>query len=111
MRTIGGLTYIHDLVTMAGGDPIFAKRREGYFVPDLTEVERLRPDLFLLFQELEYPVESKRLLLERGWDKSLKPMIVESTVTRGQNLIQEGPSILETAAWLQNQLHGRVDAD
>ena len=109
MRTIGGLTYIDDLVAMAGGDPIFSERREGYFVPDLAEVERLRPDLFLLFQELEYPVESKKLLSERGWDKSLDLITVESTVARGQNLIQEGPSILETADWLQNQLRGRSD--
>jgi ABC-type Fe3+-hydroxamate transport system substrate-binding protein len=107
MRTVGGLTYIDDLVAMAGGDPIFAGRREGYFAPDLAEVERLCPDLFLLFQESEYPVESKKLLSERGWDKSLKPVVVESTVTRGQNLIQEGPSILQTAAWLQTKFYGR----
>jgi len=44
MRTIGGFTYIDDLVTIAGGDPIFAKRRAGYFIPDLAEVERLHPD-------------------------------------------------------------------
>jgi len=103
MRTIGGFTYIDDLVSIAGGDPIFAERREGYFIPDLAEVERLRPDLFLLFSELEYPIVPKEILSERGWDRSLKPKIVESTVTRGQNLIQEGPSFLETAAWLQNQ--------
>ena len=103
MRTIGGFTYINDLVSIAGGNPIFAERRTGYFIPDLAEVERLRPDLFLLFSELEYPIASKDLLSERGWDRSLKPKIVESTVTRGQNLIQEGPSFLETAAWLQNQ--------
>jgi len=103
MRTIGGFTYIDDLVSIAGGDPIFAERREGYFIPDLAEVERLRPDLFLLFSELEYPIVPKEILSERGWDRSLKPKIVESTVTCGQNLIQEGPSFLETAAWLQNQ--------
>jgi iron complex transport system substrate-binding protein len=106
MRTIGGLTYIDDLVTIAGGDPIFAERREGYIIPDLAEVERLRPDLFLLFSELEYPIVSKELLSERGWDRSLNLKIVASTVTRGQNLIQEGPSFLETAAWLQNQFFG-----
>ncbi len=106
MRTIGGFTYIDDLVTIAGGDPIFAERPVGYFISDLAEVERLCPDLFLLFSETEYPIASKELLLERGWDKSLKPKVVESTVTRGQNLIQEGPSLLETAAWLQNQFAG-----
>jgi ABC-type Fe3+-hydroxamate transport system substrate-binding protein len=107
MRTIGGLTYIDDLVTMAGGNPLFAERQEGYFVPDLEAVARLRPDLFLLFQELEYPVDAKALISERGWDRSFTPAIVDSTVTRGRNLIQEGPSILETAAWLQNQFHGK----
>jgi ABC-type Fe3+-hydroxamate transport system substrate-binding protein len=106
MPTIGGFTYIDDLVTIAGGDPIFAERRDGYFIPDLVKVERLHPDLFLLSSELEYPVVSEELLSERGWDRSLKPKIVESTVTRGQNLIQEGPSLLETATWLQNQFSG-----
>ena len=106
MRTIGGFKYINDLVSIAGSDPIFAERRAGYFMPDLAEVERLCPDLFLLFSEEEYPVVSKELLPERGWDRSLKPKTVESTVTRGQNLIQEGPSFLETAAWLQNQFFG-----
>ena len=89
-----------------GSYTIFTERREGYFIPDLAEVERLRPDLFLLFSELEYPMVSKDLLSERGWDRSLKPKIVESTVTRGQNLIQEGPSFLETATWLQTQFFG-----
>jgi ABC-type Fe3+-hydroxamate transport system substrate-binding protein len=108
MRTIGGFTYIDDLVSIAGGDPIFAERRAGYFIPDLAEVERLCPDLFLLFSEEEYPVVSKELLSERGWDRSLKPKVVESTVTRGRNLIQEGPSLLETATWLQNQFFGWI---
>lgn len=103
MRTIGGFTYIDDLVSIAGGDPIFTEWRAGYFIPNLDEVERLRPDLFLLFSEEEYPVVSEDLMSERGWDRSLKPKVVESTVTRGQNLIQEGPSFLETAAWLQNK--------
>jgi iron complex transport system substrate-binding protein len=101
-----GFTYIHDLVTIAGGDPIFAGKRWGYFIPDLAEVERLRPDVFLLFSESEYPISPRDLLSERGWDLSLKPKIVESTVARGRNLIQEGPSLLETAAWLQNQFFG-----
>ena len=108
MRTIGGFSYIDDLVTIAGGDPIFAERSEGYFIPDLAEVERLCPDVFLLFSESEYPIVSQELLTERGWDRSLNPKVVESTVARGQNLIQEGPSLLETAAWLQNQFAGWI---
>jgi iron complex transport system substrate-binding protein len=106
MRSIGGLTYIDDLVSLAGGDTVFADKRSGYLVPDFEKVVESRPDVFLLFAEEVYPVDPRRLMEERGWNNVLDVRIVESTVQRGQNLIQEGPSILETAAWLQDQLHG-----
>lgn len=105
MRSIGGLTYIDDIVSLAGGDAIFADRREGYLVPDFEQVVAARPDVFLLFSEEVQPMDPRKLMEERGWTDSLSVRTVESTVQRGQNLIQEGPSVLETAAWLQKQLH------
>lgn len=105
MRSIGGLTYINDLISIAGGAQIFADKRQGYFIPEFEEVVNRRPDVFLVFAEEEYPVEAHRLFEERGWKGSLTVKIVQSSVRRGQNLIQEGPSILETASWLQEQLH------
>ena len=105
MRSIGGFTYIHDLVSLAGGETIFAEKRRGYIIPDLEEVVAQRPEVFLVFSEEVYPVDPRKLIEERGWNATLNLKIVESTVQRGQNLIQEGPSILETASWLQQQLH------
>ena len=105
MRSIGGFTYINDLVSMAGGDAIFADKRQGYIIPNFEEVVAERPEVFLLFSEEVYPVDPRRLIDERRWKDTLNLRIVESTVERGQNLIQEGPSILETASWLQKQLH------
>lgn len=105
MRSVGGFTYIDDLVCLAGGDTIFADKPQGYVRPDFEEVVAKQPDVFLLFSEEEYPVDPRKLVEERGWNKVLNLSIVESTVQRGQNLIQEGPSILETAAWLQERLH------
>lgn len=105
MRSIGGLTYIDDLVSLAGGEPIFADKRKGYIIPDFDEVVAQAPDVFLIFAEEEYPVDPWKIINERGWNTSLNVTIIESTVQRGKNLIQEGPSILETAAWLQGQLH------
>jgi ABC-type Fe3+-hydroxamate transport system substrate-binding protein len=104
LRTIGGYTFIHDLVTMAGGRPIFADRREGYFKPDFEEVVRRRPELVMLFSEPEYPVDAQALFRERGWHTSLDVPLVESTVDRGRNLIHDGPSIMETAAWLRGEI-------
>lgn len=105
MRSIGGLTYINDLVSIAGGDAIFADKRQGYFIPEFEEVVTKRPDVFLVFSEEAYPVDPLDLIEQRRWKEALSVRIVESTVQRGQNLIQEGPSIVETASWLQEQLH------
>jgi ABC-type Fe3+-hydroxamate transport system substrate-binding protein len=105
MRSIGGFTYINDLVSLAGGDPIFADRRQGYFIPEFEEVIAGRPDVFLVFSEEEHPVDPRSLIEERGWKDALNARIVESSVKCGQNLIQEGPSIVATASWLQEQLH------
>jgi len=104
MRSIGGFTYINDLVSLAGGDPIFADRRQGYFIPEFRAVVAERPDVYLVFCEEEHPVDPHSLIKERGWKDTLNVKIVESSVRRGQNLIQEGPSIIETAFWLQDQL-------
>lgn len=105
MRSIGGFTYISDLVSLAGGVPIFADKRQGYFIPEFQEVVARRPDVFLVFSEEELPIDPHSLMEERGWKGTLNLKIVESSVRRGQNLIQEGPSIVETASWLQDQLH------
>jgi iron complex transport system substrate-binding protein len=105
MRSIGGLTYINDLVSLAGGDAIFADKRQGYFIPEFEEVVTKRPDVFLVFSEEVYPVDPLNLVEQRRWKEALSVRIVESSVQRGQNLIQEGPSIVETASWLQQQLH------
>ena len=48
---------------MAGGNPLFTERQEGDFVPDLEEVARLRPDLFLL--DLNMPKLDGRQVLKQ----------------------------------------------
>lgn len=108
MRTIGGRTFIHDIVSLAGGDPIFADSPEAYPKPDLEQVAILRPDIGLFFQEPDYPVDVKALLKQRGWESLFPKGIIESTVERGKNLIHDGPSALETARWLKNTLNPRA---
>lgn len=105
-RTVEGLTFIHDLIELAGGAPLFGRSAGAYPVPDLAAVARLRPEILLLFQEPEFPVDAEALIRERGWD--WKPRIVHSTVDRGRNLIHDGPSYLDTARWLRDQFQGRA---
>ncbi len=105
MRTIGGRTFIDDLVALSGGETLYADRPEGYFTPNLTEIERMRPDAILFFSEPDTPIDFDRLIIQRGWDRSLKgAAVIESTVERGKNLIHDGPSFVETAVWLKKQL-------
>ncbi|GIV17269.1 MAG: iron ABC transporter substrate-binding protein [Armatimonadota bacterium] len=106
VRTVGALSFIHDLVEAAGGDNIFGRDRRAYFLPDLEQVESLRPDVLLFHTEPDYPVNVSSLIEERGWHRwNPAPYVVEGTVQKGQNIIHEGPSMMETATWLQAHFH------
>lgn len=102
MRAVGGLSYIRDLVELAGGELLYAERAQGYFVPDFAEVKALRPDVHVFFHEPEYRVDGTKLVQERGWDEAIP--VVMSDVTMGENVIQDGPSLLDTAVWLREQM-------
>jgi iron complex transport system substrate-binding protein len=107
MRTIGGQTYVHSLLDWAGAENIFGEEPQGYFVPDLEEVWSRQPDLFFFHTEPHHPVDVPALLQERGWEVS-PDRVVTTSVQRGRNLIHDGPSLLETARWLQTQLPLRL---
>lgn len=105
-RRPGGRTFVHDLVELAGGEHVFGAEPGDYLPLDLPAVERLRPEVVVVFQEPEHPVDPAALAAERGWDRAFAPRLVLATVERGQNLIHDGPSFLETARWLAERLRG-----
>jgi ABC-type Fe3+-hydroxamate transport system substrate-binding protein len=104
VRTIGGQSFIHDLVTIAGGDPIFGGSPEAYPRPDLDAVAAARPDIGLFFWEPDHPVCVTEILGERGWESLFRGRVIEADVRRGRNLIHDGPSFVETAEWLSAEL-------
>ena len=101
-RAVAGLSYIRDLVEMAGGRLVYSDRPVGYFENDLDSMSAEKPDAYVFFHEPEYLIDGAQLIKERGWD-SLVPFIM-STVKSGENMIQDGPSMLTTTAWLHQQL-------
>jgi ABC-type Fe3+-hydroxamate transport system substrate-binding protein len=103
LRGIGGLSFIHDLVALAGGTASPMIRSEAYPVPDLEAVAARRPEVILLFQEPEFPVDAAALVAKRGW--TWGPRVISSDITKGRNIIHDGPSYLATARWLREQLH------
>lgn len=103
-RMAGGLTFIHDLIELAGGENIWAGVPEGYPLLDLPGVEAARPDVIVLFhEEDDHPLDVAAWRRERGWDGRWPFRLVEAGIARGRNLIHDGPSLLETARWLQGR--------
>ena len=102
MRAVGGYSYIADLVEMSGGELFYKNHAEGYFTPDFEEAKQA--DLFVCFHEPEYLVDGAQLASERGWNMP----IIMSTVDCGENVIQDGPSLLDTAEWLYKQVKAKL---
>ena len=102
-RMTGGLTFVHDIVRLAGGHKIFSHLAEGYPKLDVAEVERIRPDVVLLFHEADdHPLNVTDWMAERGWSQRWDFRLIECGIEPGRNLIHDGPSILDTVRWLQN---------
>ena len=102
MRAVGGGSFIRDLIHLAGGDLVYKNKSTGYFTPDFDEVAALSPDVHLFFHEPEYLIDPAELIDQRNWNAATKTII--STVLCGENVIQDGPSFLDTAEWLHHQL-------
>jgi len=103
MRAVGGMSFARDVVEMAGGEMVFGEDSKSYFKPDFDEVRERDPDVFLFFYEPEYEVDPHALVRDRGWNEQIP--IVVSTVKIGQNMIHDGPSLLDSAEWLAGELN------
>jgi ABC-type Fe3+-hydroxamate transport system substrate-binding protein len=104
-RMAGGLSFIHDLIELAGGKNLFAARPEGYLRLDVAAVEAARPGAVVLFhEEDDHPLDVAAWRRERAWESRWPHALIEAGIARGQNLIHDGPSLLDTARWLRGRL-------
>lgn len=106
-RMAGGLTFVHDLITLAGGENIWADAPTGYLKLDPGGVVKRRPEVVVIFwEDDDTAVDAPGLMQARGWTASL----VEARLRPGQVLIHDGPSCLAVARWLRAQFQSRVDS-
>ena len=104
-RMAGGLTFVHDILELAGGVNIFRGMAAGYLALNLPSVAAAKPDAVVVFsEEDDHPVDVPALMAERGWADAWPHVVIESGIPRGKNLIHDGPSLLETARWLRGEL-------
>lgn len=107
-RMAGGLTFIHDIVTMAGGENVWADAPTGYLKLDLAETARRKPEAAVIFwEDDDTRVDAPGLMRERGWTMPL----IEAQLRPGQILIHDGPSCLEVAKWMRGRLETIPDRD
>ncbi|TVR59501.1 MAG: ABC transporter substrate-binding protein [Spirochaetaceae bacterium] len=105
VRTIGGRTFIHDTIEIAGGRPVFGAHPGSYIELDIDAIENARPTIYLGFHEPEFVVDFSAEMKKRHWGEWARvPDIIVSDTQKGRNLIHDGPSLLETARWLQLQM-------
>ena len=104
-RSIGGRTFIHDFIELAGGENLFGAESADYLPLDLAAAEHGNPEIAVFFSEPEYPIAPAVLLAERGWTTKFPNLrVIVSTVECGRNMIHDGPSFFDTAAWLQREM-------
>lgn len=100
-RAVGGLSYIADLVKIAGGELAYQQVAKGYFENPLTADAKPEADVFVFFHEPEYKVDGVELMKQREWGEH---PVMMSTVKMGESMIQDGPSLLDSAAWLYRRM-------
>jgi ABC-type Fe3+-hydroxamate transport system substrate-binding protein len=107
-RMAGGLSFVHDILELAGGVNIFRSAPAGYLALNLPAVVAAKPEAIIVFsEEDDHPVDAAQLMAERGWTGAWPHIVIESGILRGRNLIHDGPSLLDTARWLRSELLAR----
>lgn len=104
-RMAGGLTFVHDIIELAGGENLWREKPTGYLPLDFDAVVAAKPEVVVVFsEEDDHPVDAVAELRARGWTGQWPFKLIEASTTRGKNLIHDGPSLLETARWLRGRM-------
>jgi iron complex transport system substrate-binding protein len=103
--TTGSGTYIHELIEIAGGRNVFEDAPGLWPRVSLEEVVRRQPDVVLLSQTEENPIDIELLSSAVGW-RELRAVRDGKVVPVDANLFNRpGPRVAETARRLAQLLH------
>lgn len=109
--TTGSGTYIHELIEIAGGRNIFVDAPGLWPRVSLEEVVRRQPDIVLVSQTEENPIDIELLSSAVGW-RELRAVRDGNVVPVDANLFNRpGPRVAEAARRLARLLHPDAFSD
>ncbi|MBN2186366.1 MAG: ABC transporter substrate-binding protein [Dehalococcoidia bacterium] len=107
--TVGGLAFINDLISTAGGCNVFSEKPVTYFTPNFKDIAAANPDFILIV--FEPPLEMKdtniaSLIKDRGWEETeaVKKDKIALTTEKDLPLTHSGPSAIKNIRLLSEKL-------
>lgn len=107
--TIGGLTFINDLISAAGACNIFSETPLTYFTPNFKDVAGANPNFILLIFENHREMEETdvlSLIRSRGWERveAVEKDKIALTLEKDLPLTHSGPSAIKNISLLSRKL-------
>ncbi len=107
--TIGGLTFINDLISAAGAYNIFSEIPSTYFTPNLEDVADANPDFILFVYEsprMMRETDIPSLIRSRGWERveAVEKDKIALTLEKDLPLTHSGPSAIKNIRLLSEKL-------
>lgn len=113
LSTVGGPSFLSEIVTLAGGDNIYADSSQGYFEASKETVVKEAPAVVLEFHCGETLSDAEREAYVRDWDVlSTVPAVREHRVhiITASHAMRPGPRVYEVARLFARLLHPGVEA-
>lgn len=104
LTTVGGGTFLSELVAVAGGESMFGDHRMSYFVLSLESLLTDPPDVALELRPGERLSEEEREAIRRVW-ATLGLSRTRVEVITFDGVLVPGPRIAESARCLQAAIH------
>jgi len=107
--TVGGLTFVNDLIHVAGACNIFGEEPLTYFTPDFKDVAAANPNFILFIFESHQGIKEAdipSLVRSRGWERvdAVEKGKIALTLEKDLPLTHSGPSFIRNLRLLSEKL-------
>jgi iron complex transport system substrate-binding protein len=109
MMSVGGASFLSEMLAAAGGDNVFAGQAQPYFTPSREAILAARPEVILELRPGEKLADADRAAVLADWKaETTIPAAARGriAVLTEDFLVIPGPRMVDVAELLQSTLHG-----